>query len=420
MFTNVKEAINWIENIKRKDKRTDLSRITNLLNILGNPENSFKKIHIAGTNGKGATTEITSAILIEKGYKVGRFVSPYILRFNERIVVNKKEISDEALLRLANYLYPIVEKYNNDHDDIVPFFEVVTVLGFLYFKEENVDIACIECGLGGLLDATNVINAECSIIPSVGYDHMKTLGNTLEEIAYHKLGIVKNNNHLISAVDKSLYNQFKTYCDKKNATFTYIDPNSIKVESNLSYTKFIYNGETYTLNLIGKFEAINASLAIEAAKYIDPSIDSKIINKTLSNIFWPGRLEIINQKPLIILDGGHNISAINTVVDSLKEINDNKYIVLYTALSDKESDKVINKLKDIANKFVITSLNDPRAKDPNILMDEVGEFSKELIIDEFEAFDSIYNNLKNDDNLLIIGSLHFVSSLRNYILNKLN
>lgn len=418
MFNSVEEAIYWIEHIKRKDKRINLNRMNSLLKILGNPEKSYKKIHIAGTNGKGATTEMTSSILIEQGYKVGRFVSPYILKFNERIVVNKKEISDKDLLELSNYLFPIVEKYNKENDDIIPFFEVVTALGFLYFKKMKVDIACIECGLGGLLDATNVINADCSIIASIGYDHMKTLGNTIEEIAYHKLGIVKNNNHLVIQCDKSLLNQVKKHCEDVNATLDYLDKNSIKIKSNLEYTEFIYDNYKFRINLIGNFEAYNAILAIKAAKYIDNTISNETINRALSNIFWPGRLEIISKKPLIILDGGHNISAIEEVVDSLKKINDNKYIILYTALSDKESKKVLDKLDEIAEEFVITTIDDPRAKDPIELLNEVENKNKRLVLNEFEAYDSIIQNIDKNKNVLIIGSLHFVSSLRDYILNK--
>ena len=420
MFNNVKEAIYWIEHIKRKDKRINLDRMKSLLALIGNPERSYKTIHIAGTNGKGATCEMASSILIEKGYKVGRFVSPYILRFNERIVINHEEIPDEKLLCLANFLYPIVECFNKNNNDIIPFFEVVTALGFLYFKEEDVDIACIECGLGGLLDATNVINANCSIIPSIGYDHMKTLGDKLSDIAYHKLGIVKKGNHLITGVDKSLYNQFDEHCMKVGATIEKISKDDLKIESTFQYTKFNLYGHEYKVNLIGKFEALNCALAIEAAKYIDNSITDDVINKALSNIFWPGRLEIVSKKPLIILDGGHNISAINVVVDSLKDLDkEKKYTILYTALSDKESDKVINKLKEIAKEFVITTLDDPRAKDPHILMEEVGNIKKTLILNEFEAYNYIKENLDDNDNLLIIGSLHFVSSLRPYIINNI-
>ena len=415
MFKTVEEAIYYVEHIKRKDKRKDLSRIKYLLNLLNNPQNDYKKIHIAGTNGKGATCEMITSILYTKGYRVARFVSPYILRFNERIVVNNKEIDDESLLNIINYLYPIINKYNTEFNDIVPFFEVVTLIGFIYFSQMKVDYAVIECGLGGLLDATNVINASVSIITSIGYDHMNVLGNTLEEISLNKLGIVKENNHLITAVDKSLYSIFSNYCKTKNATVDFISILDKDIFSSFNGTKFRIDNEIYYTNLVGSFEALNAKLAIKACQFIDKSITKDIIDKALSNIFWPGRMEVLSTNPLVILDGGHNISAVDTVVNSLNKLSNIKYNVLYTGLSDKETDKVIKCLEKIANKIIITSIDDPRCKDINQLFNEVS-IDKIKISNEFEAFDYAYNL---NEPLLIIGSLHFVSSLRPYILNKL-
>ena len=416
MFNSASEAIYWIEHIKRKEKRTDLSRIKNILASLGHPEEAYKKVHIAGTNGKGATCEMISSILIAQGYSVARFVSPYIINFNERIVVNKKPISDLDLLRLTNYLYPIIEEYNKVHDDIVPFFEVVTILGFLYFKEQNVDYAIIECGLGGKLDATNCINSICSVIPTIGYDHMKVLGDTLEEIANHKLGILKENTHLITGVSKELYNQFDDYAKKMNSSIDKISLSDLSIKSSLDKTEFILDGIKYQTNLIGSFEALNAALAIKTVKYLDNNINDETINKALLNIFWPGRLEKLSSNPLILMDGGHNISAVNQVVESIKEITNKRFNIIYTGLSDKETSKVINKLEEIADEMIITHIDDPRCKDIDELFNEVKIDKKTKIYDEFEAFDY---SLKSKKDTLIIGSLHFVSSLREYAIKKL-
>ncbi len=416
MFLNALDAISWIENIKRKNPRENLNRMKEFMALLGNPHKSYKTIHIAGTNGKGATAEFCSSILQNKGYKVGRFVSPYILRFNERIVVNHNEISDDQLLRLTNYIYPIVTKYNETHDDIIPFFEVVCALGFLYFKEQNCDICVIEVGLGGKLDATNIIDSKVCIIPSIGYDHMKTLGATLEEISSHKLGIVKNGAHLITGVDKDLHEYFNNYINSENGTITYIDKDNLHIKTSLNGTKFTYKGINYFTNLIGEFEALNASLAIEACKYIDPTINDTLINNTINNIFWPGRMELISNDPVVLLDGGHNISAVNVVVDSIKKLNlDKKITVLYTSLHDKDSTSILKKLEEISDNFVITEIDDARKEEASVLYDKLETKNKIIIKNEFEAYDYIKQNLKNDEMLLIIGSLHFVSSLRSYI-----
>ncbi len=414
MFNDVLEAIDWIEHIKRKEKRKDLSRIRNLLNILGNPQNSYKKIHIAGTNGKGATCEMITSILHAKGYNVGRFVSPYILKFNERIEVNGTEISDSDLLDIVNYLYPIIEEYNEHENDIVPFFEVVTLIGFIYFKLKKVDIAVIECGLGGKLDATNVINADASVITSIGYDHMNVLGNTLEEIATNKLGIVKEGNHLFANVSNDLRPLFTNYVNNVDASVEFIDLDEDKLDTTLTSTKFSLDNTIYQTNLLGKFEAYNAALAIKVSKFIDSTITDIEINKALKNIFWPGRLEVVSEKPLVIIDGAHNVSAAKTLVDSLIDIEDIKYNVLYTGLADKDTKGVIKELERIAKRIVITKIDDSRASDTNKLMEEVS-IEKISFESEFEAFDYA---VSLNEPLLIVGSLHFVSSLRPYIINK--
>ncbi len=414
MFNDVLEAIDWIEHIKRKEKRKDLSRIKNLLNILGNPQQSYKKIHIAGTNGKGATCEMITSILHTKGYNVGRFVSPYILKFNERIEVNGTEISDSDLLDIVNYLYPIIEEYNEHENDIVPFFEVVTIIGFIYFKMKKVDIAVIECGLGGKLDATNVINADASVITSIGYDHMNVLGNTLEEIATNKLGIVKEGNHLFANVSNDLRSLFTNYVNNVNASVEFIDLDEDKLDTTLTSTKFSLDNTIYHTNLLGKFEAYNAALAIKVSKFIDNTITDIEINSALKNIFWPGRLEVVSEKPFVIIDGAHNVSAAKTLVDSLIDIENIKYNVLYTGLADKDTKGVIKELERIAKRIVITKIDDSRASDTNKLMEEVS-IEKISFENEFEAFDYA---VSLNEPLLIVGSLHFVSSLRPYIINK--
>lgn len=245
---------------------------------------------------------------------------------------------------------------------------------------------------------------------------MKTLGNTLEEISNHKLGIVKEGAQLITGVTPCLYDYFNDYVKSVNASVTFINKDTLNIKTSLLGTSFRYKNVDYFTNLVGDFEALNASLAIEACKCIDNTIDDKLINDTINHIFWPGRMELISTNPLIILDGGHNISAINEVVESIKKlVTDKKIIILYTSLFDKDSTSVIKKLEEIASSFVITKIEDTRAEDPYVLYDKVSINNKKVIENEFVAYDTIIKNLKSDEMLLIIGSLHFVSSLRNYI-----
>ncbi|MDY0023874.1 MAG: Mur ligase family protein, partial [Candidatus Izemoplasmatales bacterium] len=199
MFKTVSEAQNWIENIKRFGSKLDLKRMEKVVEILGHPEKSFKSVHVAGTNGKGSTSTYLKSILAQAGFKVGIYTSPYVVKFNERIAINDEYISDDDLVKYANILYPLTEKMLLE-DETVTFFEILTLMSFLYFKDNQVDYAIIEVGLGGLLDATNVIIPEISVITNISYDHMKQLGNTLESIALNYLGIVKDNVPLFTSI----------------------------------------------------------------------------------------------------------------------------------------------------------------------------------------------------------------------------
>ena len=238
MFTKAIDCINWIENIERfNGPRKNLDRMKLALKILGNPEENFKIIHVAGTNGKGSTVTFIKYMLVENGYNVGSFVSPYIISFNERINYNYGYISDDDLILYTNTIYQVYELMIKEYNEHLTFFEVLTLVGICYFYAKKCDYVILEVGLGGLLDATNFCNAVCSVITNIGFDHMAQLGNTLEEIALNKLGIVKEGNHLITTVSNDLKPLFTEYINNNNATVEFIDTEKIKIY-NTEYTSF--------------------------------------------------------------------------------------------------------------------------------------------------------------------------------------
>lgn len=414
MFNNVNDCISWIENIVRFDpKREDLSRINLALEILGNPEENMKIIHVAGTNGKGSTVSYIKNILIEANYNVGSFVSPYVVCFNERISYNYGYISDADLILYTNTIYELSELMIKEYNMHLTFFEVVTLIGICYFYAMKVDYVILEVGLGGLLDATNFCNAVCSVITNIGFDHMAQLGKTREEIALNKLGIVKEGNHLITTVDEELYPLFLDYVNEKNATMDYINPNDIIVYDT-EYTTFTYDNIDYELSMIGLHQAYNASLAIAVINYIDPLIDVKTIKKGLLNTLWPGRLEIVQRKPRIILDGGHNIDGISALCKTIDHIYKNP-IIVFACLKDKETDKMVNLLKDHCKKIIITQIDYHRAMDANTLFNEFEYDDKILEPDYKKAIDL---GKSFNETLIITGSLYFISRARKYLLEK--
>lgn len=415
MFNTIDEALNWLYNQKKLSKRENLDRIKTCASELSiNP--GYKIIHIAGTNGKGSTASYIKNILKNTGKHIGFFVSPFVVCFNERIQINDRYISNAEIMHYTNLLYDYSKSYFEKYNDVIPFFELTLLMALLYFKDRNIDIAVIECGIGGLLDATNFLKTDLAIITNVGYDHMNTLGNTLEEIASHKLGIVKDNMTVLSCVDDSLKPMFIEYAKQKNAKIIFTDEYVTDITLS-DKTNFKYKDINFSANLLAKYQAYNASLAIEAVRIIEPNILDDLINYGLNTVKWPGRMEILSNEPKIILDGAHNIHGVKALVDSIKEFKFTKIKVVFSALSDKAFDKMLSCLDEVTDEYYFTSMIDLRATDPN-------EFTRytikpfKLINDYKNAIDYAVNELKDDEVLLITGSLHFISMVREYYYNK--
>ena len=411
MFNTIDEVYNYLYNQKKLAKRENLDRIKFAKEKL-NISIDYKIIHIAGTNGKGSTAQMIKSILMLKNLHVGLFVSPYVISFNERIEINDRYISDAEIMHYMNILYDFNENYKKEYNDVIPFFELTLLMALMYFQDRNIDIAVIECGLGGLLDSTNFLKTDLAIITNVGFDHMAQLGDSLESIANHKLGIVKDNMYALTACDKSLMPQFNDYAKLHNAKILNIldDIKDINVDNK---TSFIYKNRQYKTNLLGDYQAYNASLAIEACKYMT-DINDDLIDFALENVFWPGRFEIIQNNPLVIIDGAHNIHAINALVKALDKAYNTKFEIVFSALVDKDYRSMINVLDNIANKYYFTSINDLRKTDES-LFGECTNINYQLF-DDYKI--AIKEAISQNKPVLITGSLHFISMVRQYLKNS--
>ncbi|MFP4478167.1 MAG: bifunctional folylpolyglutamate synthase/dihydrofolate synthase [Candidatus Izemoplasmatales bacterium] len=421
MFNTKEEAQNWIENIKRFGSRLDLSRISKALEMLGNPHLEFKSIHVAGTNGKGSTSNFIKNILVDAGFKVGLYTSPYVVEFNERIKINQENIADDALVKYANILHEISDKLiEEDPDNIITFFEVLTVISFLYFRDQKVDYGVIEVGLGGLLDATNVIVPEISVITNVSYDHMKQLGNTLESIALNKLGIVKENIPLITSIeDTHLFPLIYEVASKKNARVKIINFELVEDVEIGEQTTFKYQENQYMLNLTGHHQVKNAVLSIEVIRLLrlinGIDVSEENIKNGLLMTRWPGRFEIFNHQ--IVIDGAHNIGGIQALKESVKTVFKGKNIkCLFSVMKDKQHKQMIEELDNFCDELYFTEFEYQRRADAEELFFESTHYKKSYHHDYKEIFYKLVNNLNKEDVLLITGSLYFISEVRKLLI----
>lgn len=423
MFSDVRELISWIESQKRIVPKTSLQKMISLCEVFGSPQNKIKYVHVGGTNGKGSTVSFIKTVLMQAGYQVGTYVSPYVISFNERIEFNDHYISDEDVLRIGNY---IISKYDEiEQRGIVhpTFFEFITLMAFIYFSElKDLDIVILEVGLGGLLDSTNVVTPLLSVITNVAFDHMKVLGNTLEEIAMNKVGIVKPNIPLVTLENQQLNAIFKARCKETGSQLILVKKKDI-TNIRISKTETIFDYKEYSdlkTNKLGYYQTENGSVALEAINYLRTHCGFKISDKDIysgyQNVYWPGRLQVLCLAPYIIIDGAHNIDGITRLAEFLASIKENKKMTIVFAVSkDKAKDEMISVLDHLADEIIFTMFHYKRSDTPDYLFDLSKNPNKKISFDLDELLTEAFNKPK-DEIVVFCGSLYFVSE----ILSKIN
>lgn len=419
MFNTSKEAIEWIESVKKFGDKLDLSRMEIACEYLNHPEKNLNVIHIAGTNGKGSTVSYLKHILLEHNYNVGTFTSPYIVRFNERITYNHNDISDDELLYYINKIYTLHTNFFEKHNEVITFFELVTLISFLYFNDHPCDYVLYEVGLGGLLDATNVVQPMITAITSISFDHMGVLGDSLESIAYNKLGIVKQGIPLVTAIDQqSLFPLFQSHCDSLNSELIILDKDSISDISYSPRTSFTLHNETYETNMLGTHQVYNASLALTLLHKLEMmnkvSLQTNLVKQGLLKTHWPGRLETFGN---VVLDGAHNIGGATALKNSILKLFKGKRIkVLFATMADKEYRKVLEILHPVIDEITCTEFDYPRCETSDNLYNKVNDlFIGKRITQSSNALKSLHElqtTLQDNEILLVTGSLYFISYIR--------
>lgn len=433
---NYDEAIKYIKETAKFGSKYGLERTEKILEFLGNPHKHIKTIHVAGTNGKGSTTAMLTSILMDAGYNVGSYISPYIEEFEERIQINRNNIPKEELAEVVTEVSRAVSKvvdlgYINPTE-----FEIITCAGFLYFHKKNIDYAVIEVGLGGRLDSTNVITPILSIISSISLDHTQILGDTLDKIAHEKAGIIKENVPVILfPQEKVAEDVIEKTCKEKNSklikvprdiseyvavTSNTLEGKEIKTQQINLKNEYI---DSYELSLLGKHQILNSTVVVYAARELmnlGVKISKDNIINGLKSVQWPGRLEIMKNNPLVVIDGAHNIDGIKKLTESIDlYFKYNKLILILGILADKQVEDMIETIAPKAERIISVTPHSDRAElaeDLKIEIEKLG-VSCEAIDSYEEAYKKALSYCNDDDLLLISGSLYMIGDMRKIIRN---
>lgn len=423
------EVVKNIESRIGKFKSKGNVRIKAFLENIGSPHKNLKVIHIAGTNGKGSTVSFIKDILKED-YKVGSFVSPHLITYCDRIKIGDTEISQEDFAKLGDFIIEkekdIVEEYGD-----LNLFEFLTIMAIIYFEREGVDLAILEVGMGGRADSTNIFTSReklISIITSISMDHMEYLGDTIEEIADAKAGIIQEDGLVVTTNrDSKILGVIEKEAKEKSAEVFYTkDLESEILRSDLKGIDFKLKldgeEEDFQLTQIGDYQVENSIGAIYALYLLNKRGILKIslddIKKRIKTSTWKGRMEIVSRDPLIILDGAHNFDGIKRLVESLDNFKFKKLHLIMSILADKEHKKMLEEISAYTDEVVFVNLDYKRGTSPEELSLEASDYGlKGEVMTIDEALDYYKNSYQDSDLILITGSLYFVSEARSKILN---
>ncbi|MFO7951974.1 MAG: folylpolyglutamate synthase/dihydrofolate synthase family protein [Bacillota bacterium] len=438
-----REALDWIHGLSRFGTKPGLERITVLLDYLGNPHRKVNFVHIAGTNGKGSTAAMLASIMRAAGYRTGLYTSPYLLSFSNRMAVDGDDISPEELADLVDEVRPLVEQISADDRYGHPTeFEVVTVLALTYFARRGVDLVVLEVGLGGRLDATNVVTPLLSVITNVSLEHTEVLGDTVEEVAFEKAGIIKqevpvltaSDDHKVLAVIKAkaselaapLYSLFTPCANSEKKISRPVFNRRLIIDHGqiFDYNGFKHSYQDLFIPLRGRYQICNAATALAAVELLENKgimVDEQQIRQGLTEVLWPGRLELLENSPKLVMDGAHNPAAIRQMAEAVPEYFDYHCMILvFGIMADKDAPAMMSAILPLADRIIFTRATISRAADPALLYKTAleqlyCEREKAMVIEDIgTALGEALSDAGPEDLVLVTGSFYTVSDARAY------
>jgi len=419
--------IAWWEKTKNLGSKPGLLSIETLLRLLGTPQNDFNSVHVTGTNGKGSTSAMTASILQESGYRVGLFTSPHLSSWTESININGEVISVDEMEDVLGSIRSKMDELESLGIRSPTSFEVLVAACFLHFRKKIVDYAVIEVGMGGRNDATNVIPSRVSVLTNVSLEHTTWLGETVDEIARVKAGILRNNTAIVTAATQSdVLCVLEIIAAEKNSLLMRVGRDYIPIPTridlngqNFHLVTPIYDFENLRLPLLGTHQTYNAACAVAAVQFLDdPNINHKTIIEGLKKVQWPGRFEIIAMKPLVILDGAKDALAAKRLKETVKTyLPELDIFTVISTSSDKDIESIVKSLAEVTGRFIIT---EHRIKSRTASAKQIEEAIKktgipyDIVIPVHCAIDSAIEMALKDDAILITGSIFLVGEAREY------
>ena len=424
---NYEEAMNFIHNTNKFGSVLGLDNIRELLERLGNPQDQLKVVHIAGTNGKGSTLAFLAGVFRESGYRAGRYVSPASFSYEERFRINEENISREDLCFYMEKIKNVAEKMVKDGLSHPTMFEIETALSFLYFLDKKVDVVLLETGMGGRLDATNVVKKPiATVIASIGMDHMQFLGDTLEKIASEKAGIIKEGCPVISYDNTKEVNEvIKNKAKQMHAKVTFVNSAGIRVlQESLNGESFSYRSsdgrwyEKIEIPLLGRHQINNAALALETLNVIKNyyCISDFQTEDGMRKTIWRGRIEILEREPMVICDGAHNPDGAKSLLSFLQNnFTNQRLIYIMGVLSDKDYEQMVQILAPAADKIYTVAPDNPRALSSRELCNCISKYHQNVEERQrlAECLSEVRQKAEKDDVIIICGTLSFQNELIN-------
>lgn len=424
---NYEEAMNFIQNTNKFGSVLGLDNIRELLERLGNPQDQLRVVHIAGTNGKGSTLAFLAGIFRESGYRAGRYVSPASFSYEERFRINEENISKKDLCFYMEKIKNVAEEMVKDGLSHPTMFEIETALSFLYFLDKKVDVVLLETGMGGRLDATNVVKKPiATVIASIGMDHMQFLGDTLEKIASEKAGIIKEGCPVISYDNTKEVNEvIKNKAKQMHAKVTFVNSAGIRVlQESLNGESFSYRSsdgrwyEKIEIPLLGRHQINNAALALETLNVIKNyyCISDFQTEDGMRKTIWRGRIEILEREPMVICDGAHNPDGAKSLLSFLQNNFTNQQLIyIMGVLSDKDYEQMVQILAPAADKIYTVAPDNPRALSSRELCNCISKYHQNVEERQrlAECLSEVRQKAEKDDVIIICGTLSFQNELIN-------